>query len=57
MGLTYAPIKLTNLFSHQCVEALLGVIPMEAMDLIVDPRQQILIASPQHPNYPVALAK
>jgi len=38
-------------------EALLGVIPMEAMDLIVDPRQQTLIANPQHPNYPVASAK
>lgn len=38
-------------------EALLGVIPMEAMDLVVDPRQQILIVNPQHPNYPVALAK
>lgn len=38
-------------------EPLLGVIPMEAMDLVVDPRQQILIANPQHPNYPVALAK
>jgi clan AA aspartic protease len=38
-------------------EALLGVIPMEAMDLVVDPRQQVLIANPQHPNYPVALAK
>ena len=38
-------------------EPLLGVIPLEAMDLIVDPRQQILIANPQHPNYPVALAK
>ena len=38
-------------------EPMLGVIPMEAMDLIVDPRQQILIANPQHPNYPVALAK
>ena len=38
-------------------EALLGVIPMEAMDLIVDPRQQMLIANPQHPNYPVASAK
>jgi clan AA aspartic protease len=126
MGLTYAPLKLTNLFSRQSVavnalvdigatfmcvseemalqlgfdisevsqqvvtladghqrkvpkiapieiafgnrsyvteavvlgnEALLGVIPMEAMDLIVDPRQQMLIANPQHPNYPVALAK
>ncbi|MDP2805859.1 MAG: clan AA aspartic protease [Gallionellaceae bacterium] len=126
MGLTYAPLKLTNLFTHQSVEVnalvdtgatfmcvseevalqlgfditevsqqvvtladghqrkvpkiapieiafgnrsyvteavvlgnepLLGVIPMEAMDLIVDPRQQVLIANPQHPNYPVALAK
>jgi clan AA aspartic protease len=38
-------------------EALLGVIPLEAMDLIVDPRQQTLIVNPQHPNYPVALAK
>lgn len=38
-------------------EPLLGVIPLEAMDLIVDPRQQRLVVNPQHPNYPVALAK
>lgn len=38
-------------------EPLLGVIPLEAMDLIVDSRQQMLIINPQHPNYPVALAK
>lgn len=38
-------------------EPLLGVIPLEAMDLIVDSRQQALIVNPQHPNYPVALAK
>ena len=38
-------------------EPLMGVIPLEAMDLIADPRQQRLIANPQHPNYPVALAK
>ena len=38
-------------------EPLLGVIPLEAMDLIVDLRQQMLIVNPQHPNYPVALAK
>lgn len=38
-------------------EPLLGVIPLEAMDLVVDSRQQILIVNPQHPNYPVALAK
>ncbi len=38
-------------------EPLLGVILLEAMDLVVDPRQQTLIVNPQHPNYPVALAK
>lgn len=38
-------------------EPLLGVIPLEAMDLMIDPRQQQLIVNPQHPNYPVALAK
>ena len=38
-------------------EPLLGVIPLEAMDLVVDPRQQALIVNPQHPNYPVAMAK
>lgn len=38
-------------------EALMGVIPMEAMGLVVDPRQQMLIANPQYPNYPVASAK
>ena len=38
-------------------EPLLGIIPLEAMDLVVDPRQQTLIVNPQHPNYPVALAK
>jgi len=38
-------------------EPLLGVILLEAMDLIVDLSQQMLIVNPQHPNYPVALAK
>lgn len=38
-------------------EPLLGVIPLEAMDLVVDPHQQALVVNPQHPNYPVALAK
>jgi hypothetical protein len=38
-------------------ECLLGVLPLEAMDLIVDPRAQQVIANPQHPNYPVAMAK
>lgn len=38
-------------------EPLLGVIPLEAMDLVVDARQQKLVVNPRHPNYPVALAK
>lgn len=38
-------------------EPSLGVIPLEAMDLIVDPRRQRVVVNPQHPNYPVALAK
>ena len=38
-------------------EPLLGVIPMEAMDLVVHPRLQTLTINPLHPNYPVALVK
>jgi clan AA aspartic protease len=38
-------------------EALMGVLPMEAMDLVVDPRTQRLAVNPEHPNYPVASAK
>ena len=30
-------------------EALLGVIPLEATDLVVDPRQQKLVVNPEHP--------
>jgi len=38
-------------------EPLLGVIPLEAMDLIVDPHRHAVLVNPRHPNYPVALAK
>ena len=38
-------------------EPLLGVLPMEAMDLVADPGQQKLVVNPRHPDYPVALAK
>ncbi len=38
-------------------EALMGVLPLEAMDLMVDPLRQQLIVNPAHPNFPVALAK
>ena len=38
-------------------EPLMGVLPMEAMDLMVNPRTQRLAVNPDHPNYPVASAK
>lgn len=38
-------------------EPLMGVIPIEAMDLIVSSTEQKLLANPLHPNYPVTLAK
>lgn len=38
-------------------KALMGVLPLEAMDLLVDPVRQQLTVNPEHPNYPVALAK
>ena len=38
-------------------EALMGVIPLEAMDLVIHPMEQKLMVNPAHPNYPVGLAK
>lgn len=38
-------------------EALMGVLPLEAMEVLVDPLRQELVVNPEHPNYPVALAK
>jgi clan AA aspartic protease len=38
-------------------EPLMGVIPMEAMDLVIEPAQERLVVNPAHPNYPVASAK
>ena len=38
-------------------EPLMGLLPMEAMDLLVDPRTQRLRVNPEHPDYPVASAK
>jgi clan AA aspartic protease len=35
---------------------LLGAIPMEAMDVLIDPRGQQLIPNPQNPDIPGALA-
>jgi clan AA aspartic protease len=33
-------------------EVLLGAIPMEAMDVLIDPRKQRLIVNPEHPIRP-----
>ena len=35
---------------------LLGAIPMESMDLLIDPRRLQLIPNPENPNIPGALA-
>jgi clan AA aspartic protease len=36
-------------------QVLLGAIPMQAMDVLVDPRRHQLIPNPRHPNIPGAL--
>ncbi len=38
-------------------EVLLGAIPMEAMDLVVIPREQRLAVNPNSPNYASAIVK
>jgi clan AA aspartic protease len=38
-------------------EPLLGAIPLEDMDLIVDPARRCLIVNPENPNIPGASAK
>ena len=38
-------------------EPLMGCIPMEAMDVMVDPRTQRLIVNPEHPNFAVSVVK
>ena len=37
-------------------QVLLGAIPMESMDALIEPRHQQLIPNPAHPNVPGALA-
>ena len=38
-------------------EVLLGVVPMEDMDVIVSPAHRKLVINPDSPNFPQALAK
>ena len=37
-------------------QVLLGAIPMQAMDVLVDPRRHQLVPNPAHPNIPGAMA-
>lgn len=38
-------------------EPLLGCIPMEAMDVIVEPKTQRMVVNPKHPNFAVSVVK
>jgi clan AA aspartic protease len=38
-------------------EPLLGVIPMEDMDVVIDPKRQRLIVNPENPNIPLTYVK
>ena len=38
-------------------EPLIGCIPMEAMDVIVEPKSQQMVVNPKHPNFAVAVVK
>jgi clan AA aspartic protease len=59
-----APVEIA--FGNRCYvtealvlgnEPMMGVLPLEAMDLMVDPLRQQLIVNPAHPDFPVASAK
>lgn len=59
-----SPVKI-SLLGRECVtgalvfgnQVLLGVIPMEDMDLIVEPARQKVTVNPISPNIPLSLAK
>lgn len=38
-------------------EVLLGAIPMQDMDVLIDPRNERLIVNPRHPNFAVSKVK
>jgi len=59
-----APIRI-SLLGRECVtgalvfgdQVLLGAIPMEDMDLIIEPSRQKVTVNPMSPNIPLSLAK
>ncbi|MEM0966351.1 MAG: clan AA aspartic protease [Verrucomicrobiota bacterium] len=38
-------------------EVILGAIPMEDMDLVINPTRQIVTVNPESPNFPMAIVK
>jgi hypothetical protein len=50
MGKVMAKVKLQNVFD---VQALLGQIPLEGLDLVVRPKTQDVMPNPEHPDGPV----
>lgn len=60
----YVPVKV-SLLGRECVtgalvfgnQVLLGAIPMEDMDLIIEPSRQKVTVNPASPNIPLSLAK
>jgi clan AA aspartic protease len=64
-SITYvSPVKI-SLLGRECVtgalvfgnQVLLGAIPMEDMDLIIEPSRQKVSVNPANPNIPLSLAK
>ncbi len=59
-----SPVKI-SLLGRECVtgalvlgnQVLLGAIPMEDMDLIIEPSRQKVSVNPANPNIPLSLAK
>lgn len=59
-----SPVKI-SLLGRECVtgalvfgnQVLLGAIPMEDMDLIIEPSRQKVAVNPASPNIPLSLAK
>ena len=59
-----SPVKI-SLLGRECVtgalvfgnQVLLGAIPMEDMDLVIEPSRQQVTVNPQSPNIPLSLAK
>lgn len=58
MGLIYADIELSNPRDHTLVlgdSRLMGAVPMEDGDLVINPREQRVTLNPASPTIPTAV--